>query len=158
MRTNSENHETCRVVIISYAYVVVKIWKFFEHVGRTMLINQNISTKHRKGNVLETFSNFYHGIRIWYNDNSTSFMIFGIRQVEKSWFVSIVRPTCSKLFQILPRHTHTIWRQLDKFHDFRNSFAFYIIKKPLAHKLAALPREHVDRNFETVSGFSLNLH
>ena len=61
-------------------------------------------------------------------------------------------------FKKFPRHTHTIRRQLDKFHDFRNSFAFYTIKKPLPRKLAALPREHVDRNFETVPGFSLNLH
>ena len=30
-------------------------------------------------NVLETFSNFFHGIRIRYGDNSTSFMIFRIR-------------------------------------------------------------------------------
>ena len=52
----------------------------------------------------------------------------------------------------------TIRRQLDKFHDFQNSFAFYTIKKSLPRKLAALPREHVDRNFETVPGFSLNLH
>jgi len=32
-------------------------------------------------------------------------------------------------FKIFPRHTHTIWQQLDKFHDFQNSFAFYTIKK-----------------------------
>ena len=61
-------------------------------------------------------------------------------------------------FKIFPWHTHTIRWQLDKFHDFWNSFAFYTIKKPLPRKLAALPREHVDRNFETVLGFSLNLH
>jgi len=61
-------------------------------------------------------------------------------------------------FKFFPRHTHTIRRQLDKFHDFRNSFAFYTIKKPLPRKLAALPREHVDPNFETVPRFSLNLH
>jgi hypothetical protein len=30
-------------------------------------------------NVLETFLNFYHGIHIRYDNNSTSFMIFGIR-------------------------------------------------------------------------------
>ena len=62
------------------------------------------------------------------------------------------------VFKFFPRHTHMIRRQLDKFHDFRNSFAFFTIKKPLPRKLAALPREHVDRNFETVPGFSLNLH
>jgi hypothetical protein len=32
-----------------------------------------------RANVLETFSNFYHGIRIRYDDNSISFMIFRIR-------------------------------------------------------------------------------
>jgi hypothetical protein len=32
-----------------------------------------------RANVLETFSNFYHGIHIRYDDISTSFMIFGIR-------------------------------------------------------------------------------
>ena len=69
-----------------------------------------------RDNVLETFSIFFHGIRIRYGDNSTSFMIFGIR------------------------------------------LHFIQLKKPLPLKLAALPREHVDRNFETVPGFSLNLH
>ena len=61
-------------------------------------------------------------------------------------------------FKFLPQHTHTISWHLDKFCDFRNSFAFFRIKKPPAWKMVALPHAHVDRNFGSVHGFGLTLH
>ena len=87
-------------------------WKKIEKVStmlsRTMLTNQDIRIRYGdkhvemswfvsivRDNVLETFSIFFHGIRIRFGDNSTSFMIFGIR----SHFIQ------------LKNHSHASWRR-----------------------------------------------
>jgi hypothetical protein len=44
MQTNSENHETSRVVVISYVDAVVKNSKNFEHFVTYVDTNQDIST------------------------------------------------------------------------------------------------------------------
>ena len=77
-------------------------WKKFEKVfstlSRTMLtthVEMSWFVSIIRDNVLETFSNFFHGIRIRYGDNSTSFMIFGIH----SHFIQ------------LKNHSHASWRR-----------------------------------------------
>ena len=47
MQTNSENHETSKLVLISYVDVVVKNSKGFEHIVTCVDTNQEISTWNR---------------------------------------------------------------------------------------------------------------
>ena len=71
-------------------------WKKFEKVSSTLShVEMSWFVSIVRDNVLETFSIFFHGIRIRYGDNSTSFMIFGIR----SHFLQ------------LKNHSHASWRR-----------------------------------------------
>jgi hypothetical protein len=89
-QTKSENHETCSRVMISYVQVVIKNWKSFEKTmtryvykskRSTLKLYDFMSSSLRflhivSHNFLQTFSNFYHSLYIWYHDTWTSFMIF----------------------------------------------------------------------------------
>ena len=63
-----------------------------------------------------------------------------------------------KLLNFLPQPLHAMIRHLDKFHDFRTSFAFYIIKKHLFNKLVVMFRETDVRNFTNVPAHGLKIH
>jgi hypothetical protein len=89
----SENHETCRDVVISYVEAMIIIWEGFIHV----VMYDAYKSEHLHmwylitylemswfvsivcDNMHETFFNFYHNLHIQYHDISTSFMIFGLR-------------------------------------------------------------------------------
>jgi hypothetical protein len=51
------------------------------------------------------------------------------------------------LLNFLAQPPHAISRYLDKYRDFRTSFAFYIILKQIVRKLVAMFREQDARNF-----------
>ena len=63
-----------------------------------------------------------------------------------------------KLLNFVPQPLHTMTRQLDKFRDFRTSFAFYIIKKHFFNKLVVMFRETDVRNFTNVPAHGLKIH
>ena len=63
-----------------------------------------------------------------------------------------------KLLNFLPQPLHAMTRHLNKFHDFRTSFAFYIIKKLFFNKFVVMFRETDVRNFTNVPAHSLKIH
>ena len=63
-----------------------------------------------------------------------------------------------KLLNFLPQPLHAMTRHLDKFRDFRTSFAFYIIKKHFFNKLVVMFRETDVRNFTNVPAHGLKIH
>jgi hypothetical protein len=76
--------------MISYVEVVIKILECLEKVVRQYVYKHKRSTHEIiefqcgslrflhivRHSILETFSNFYHSLYIWYHDTWTSFMIF----------------------------------------------------------------------------------
>ena len=93
MQMKSENHETCRDVMISYVEDVIKIWEGLVHIitydaykpGHLHMwyqishVEMSWFVSIVRDNVHEIFWNFYHILHIRYHDISTSFMIFGLR-------------------------------------------------------------------------------
>ena len=63
-----------------------------------------------------------------------------------------------KHLNFLPQPLHAMTRHLDKFCDFRTSFAFYIIKKHFFNKLVVMFRETDVRNFTNVPAHGLKIH
>ena len=92
-QTKSENHETYWDVVISYVEAMIKISEDFMHVVTydaykpghlyTWYLISHVEMSWFvsivRDNLRETFSNFYHRVRIWYHDILTSFIIFGLR-------------------------------------------------------------------------------
>ena len=97
-QTKSENHETCQDVMISYVEAVIKIWEGFAQV----VMYDACKPK----NLLRSFM-------ISWRD----------RQGGKHRTWQLAR----NLLKFLSQPPHMISWHLDKFHDFRTSFAFYRI-------------------------------
>jgi hypothetical protein len=75
------------------------------------------------------------------------------------WVLGIVRHNMPETFSIfLPQPLHAMTRHLDKFHDFRTPFAFYIIKKHFFNKLVVMFREEHVLNFTCVPSYGLKIH
>jgi hypothetical protein len=105
-QTKSENHETCPRVMISYIEPVIKMWENFEKAVMHYVQKPKRSTLKLydfmcrslrflhivRHSFLETFSNFYHSLYIWYHDTWISFMIFWLClcfiQILNMWMAS----------------------------------------------------------------------
>ena len=94
----SENPETCQDVMISYVEAVIKIWECFAQV---------------------VTYDAYHLVGLF----TKSWNFFGDSSVCKHRTWQLVR----NLLKFLSQPPHMISWHLDKFHDFRTSFAFYRI-------------------------------
>ena len=94
----SENHETCRDVLISYGKTVIKIWKGFVKVCRVRCLN-------------------LVGLHI------KSWNCFGDGSVCMDCMLQLSR----NLFKFLSQHHHMISWHVNNFHDFLSTFAFYTI-------------------------------
>ena len=97
-QTKSENHETCQDVMISYVEAVIKIWESFAQV----VMYDACKPK----NLQRSFMISWRG-----------------RQGGKHRTWQLAR----NLLNFLSQPPHMISWHLDKFHDFRTSFAFYRI-------------------------------
>ena len=97
-KTKSENHETCQDVIISYVEAVIKICEGFAQV---------------------VTYDAYHLVGLF----TKSWYFFGDSSVckHRTWQLA------QNLLKFLSQPTHMISWHLDKFCDFRTSFAFYRI-------------------------------
>jgi hypothetical protein len=129
-QTKSENHETCLGVMLWHVEVVCKNWLDFEQVGTLDASNPDISTHDQ----------------VWYH----VWKCLGLRHPTSQLARNLLN--CC----IQPLHA-TTW-PLDKFHDFRTSFGFYIIYKHFSCQLFLMLRQKDVRIFMWLPRYSLNIH